>query len=88
MIRLWRTSSNLEQRSDSSFAIRATGIPVHNRHDLGDLLLDDLCVSPETVDCQSERSLSTVSREVASASRRVAACSNYLRVDRRVPSPW
>jgi len=28
--------------------------------------------------------LFTVSREVASASRRVAACSNYLRVDRRV----
>ena len=75
IIRWWRTSSILSSRSDSSWAIRVTGMPVHIATTCAISSSSTLGVSPDTVDCQSARSLSTFSREVASASRSVAACS-------------
>ncbi len=75
IIRWWRTSSILSSRSDSSWAMRVTGMPVHIATTCAISSSSTLGVSPDTVDCQSLRSLSTFSREVASASRRVAACS-------------
>ena len=59
MTRWWRTSSILSRRSDSSWAMRVTGIPVHIATTWAISSSSTLGVSPDIVACQSARSLST-----------------------------
>ena len=62
-------------RSDSSWAMRVTGMPVHMATTWAISSSSTMGWSPDICDCHSVRSVSTVSRAVASASRSVAASS-------------
>ena len=62
-------------RSDSSWAIRVTGMPVHIATTWAMSSSSTVGCSPDTVACHSARSVSTCSLAVASDSRRVAASS-------------
>ena len=65
----------MSSRSDSSWAMRVTGMPVHIATTWAISSSSTLGGSPELAACQAARSPSTCSRDVASASRSVAACS-------------
>ena len=73
--RLWRASSMCISRSDSSWAIRVTGMPVHIATTWAISSSPTVGCSPETAVCHSLRIVSTASLAVASDSRRVAASS-------------
>ncbi len=62
-------------RSDSSWAMRVTGMPVHIATTWAISSSSTTGWSPDIGDCHSLRSWSTDSRAVASASRSVAASS-------------
>ncbi len=75
MTRLCSASSMWSSRSDSSWAMRVTGMPVHIATTWAISSSSTIGCSPDIEDCHSVRSASAVSRAVASASRSVAASS-------------
>jgi hypothetical protein len=75
MTRWWRASSILSSRSDSSCAMRVTGMPVHIATTWAISSSSTVGASPAIVACHSLRRVSTFSRSVASSSRSFAAFS-------------
>ena len=63
MTRPWRTSSILSRRSDSSCAMRVTGMPVHIATTWAISSSSTLGGSPDAAACHSARRLSTLSRD-------------------------